>query len=224
MSSKPKVYGIWGSPPFGAVTMCAKVLGVELDVEIVNLLNMEQLNKEYIQKCPQHTVPLLDDNGFFLPDSHAINGYLVNKYGKENDPLYPKNDIKRRALIDHRLHMDSGIVAAKGFSITRTIGFKNVKPPQEAFDDLKEAFALLNKQIEVQNTKYMVGDILSIADFSIYATVSNWGFFLKNWENEFPHIKAYMERMKQEDWPEVNDKGVNAFKALFEVRLKELGI
>ncbi|KAF4531265.1 hypothetical protein B566_EDAN019338 [Ephemera danica] len=57
---------------------------------------------------PQHTVPTLDDNGFYIWDSHAINAYLVTKYGK-NDSLYPR-DPQKRAIIDQRLHFDSGIL------------------------------------------------------------------------------------------------------------------
>lgn len=57
---------------------------------------------------PQHTVPTLDDNGFVIWDSHAINGYLIGKYGKD-DALYPK-DVEKRAVVDQRLHFDSGIL------------------------------------------------------------------------------------------------------------------
>lgn len=57
---------------------------------------------------PQHTVPTLDDDGFYIWDSHAISTYLVGKYGKD-DSLYPR-DLHKRAIIDQRLHFDSGIL------------------------------------------------------------------------------------------------------------------
>lgn len=59
---------------------------------------------------PQHTIPTLDDDGFVLWDSHAIAAYLVGKYGKD-DSLYPK-DLQKRALVDQRLHFESGIIFA----------------------------------------------------------------------------------------------------------------
>lgn len=60
---------------------------------------------------PQHTVPtLVDDDGFTIWDSHAIMVYLVAKYA-QNDSLYPK-DLKKRAIIDQRLHFESGVVFA----------------------------------------------------------------------------------------------------------------
>jgi glutathione S-transferase len=40
--------------------------------------------------------------------SHAILGYLVNQYGKD-DSLYSKEP-KKRAVIDQRLHFDTGVL------------------------------------------------------------------------------------------------------------------
>lgn len=53
-------------------------------------------------------MPTLEDGDFYLFDSHAINSYLVSKYGK-TDSLYPK-DLQKRAIVDQRLHFDSGIL------------------------------------------------------------------------------------------------------------------
>ena len=59
---------------------------------------------------PQHTVPtLVEDDGFVLWESHAIMPYLVDKYGKEDDPLYPK-DLRKRATINQRLHFNNGVL------------------------------------------------------------------------------------------------------------------
>lgn len=62
---------------------------------------------------------LEDCDGFIVSDSHAINGYLVDKYGK-NDSLFPK-DPKVRATINHRLHFDSSVFFVKGVNIVVSI-------------------------------------------------------------------------------------------------------
>jgi glutathione S-transferase len=51
---------------------------------------------------------LVEEDGFTLWDSHAIMAYLVEKYGKD-DSLYPK-DLRKRAIINQRLHFENGIL------------------------------------------------------------------------------------------------------------------
>lgn len=59
---------------------------------------------------------LVDDDGFAIWDSHAIITYLVAKYAK-NDALYPQ-DLKKKAIVDQRLHFESGTVFARMLKIT----------------------------------------------------------------------------------------------------------
>nr|AVT42201.1 glutathione S-transferase e5 [Lissorhoptrus oryzophilus] len=215
----PILYTVMGSPPAGAVLYLAKVLGLELDLQQVNLLAGEHLKEDFLRKNPAHTVPVLEDDGFTVPESHAIMGYLVGKYGRPNDSLYPKNDIKRRALIDHRLHLDSSILSARGFLISKPLVLAGKKPSQEILDLLREGYSFLNKLLEQEGTYYVVGDLLSIADFSITAHVVNWNFFVKGWETDFPHLKAYIERMRKEEWINANAKSEAWLRPFFEAKM-----
>lgn len=103
------LYGAEISPPVRAVLLCFKALGLDYELRNVDLLKKEQLKEEFVKKNPQHTVPVLEiEEGKYIWDSHAINCYLVSRYAK-NDTLYPK-EFYLRAIVDQRLHFDSGVL------------------------------------------------------------------------------------------------------------------
>lgn len=54
---------------------------------------------------PQHTIPTMVDDGFVLSESRAMLMYLVNKYGENEESLYP-SDPEKRALVDMRICFD----------------------------------------------------------------------------------------------------------------------
>lgn len=52
----PKVYGIYGSPPFGAVLMCADALKIKIDIEIVDVLGKAHLKEDFLQVIEQKSL------------------------------------------------------------------------------------------------------------------------------------------------------------------------
>ena len=101
----PDLYYMALSAPCRSVMMTSKMAGVAINLKPLNLLAGEQMKPEFIRINPEHTVPTLDDDGFYLTESRAICAYLVQKYAK-NDRLYPK-DPKERAIVDQRLYFDA---------------------------------------------------------------------------------------------------------------------
>lgn len=93
-----------------AVLMTANLIGVHVHLKPVDLTSGEQLKPEIVKLNPQHTVPILDDQGFHLSEGRAICSYLVNQYAKD-DKLYPK-DPRERAVVDQRLYFDLGVFYA----------------------------------------------------------------------------------------------------------------
>ncbi|KAJ8949005.1 hypothetical protein NQ314_008306 [Rhamnusium bicolor] len=111
------------SGPSRGALLSAKSVGIDVDVQIIDLFKNEQLKEDFIKVNPQHTVPTLVDGDLSIWDSHAIAAYLATAYGKD-DSLYPK-DPKRRAVIDQRLNFDCGTlypriraICAVGWDIT----------------------------------------------------------------------------------------------------------
>ncbi|XP_017892800.1 glutathione S-transferase 1-like [Ceratina calcarata] len=181
------------SPPCRTVLIVAHQLGLDLEIREVNLKNKEQLSEEFRKVNPQHTIPVMDDNGFILLDSHAIVTYLVDKYGK-NDSLYPK-DLQKRALVDQYLHFDSWSLFPAARNAFRPLFLQSGKEISE--DKMKvwrESYEHLNSFLEGKN--WLVDDSYTLADISCVTTASSSAILVNM--DDFPNVKAWIERCEAE--------------------------
>ncbi|CAD7083151.1 unnamed protein product [Hermetia illucens] len=172
--AKPILYGLHLSPPVRSVLLVAKAIGLDLEFREVNLLTGEHKKPEFLEKNPQHTVPTLDDGGLLIWDSHAIATYLIGKYGKD-DNLYPK-DLYKRALVDQRLHFDSGILFVRLRAIfERIIFFNETTIPQERLDALNQGYEFMDK----------------------FLAASPYLGVLPVDKEKYPNLAAWMKRMEE---------------------------
>ncbi|CAH0392942.1 unnamed protein product [Bemisia tabaci] len=89
-----------------AVLMTAKLIGIHQNLDLVEISDMK--TPEFQKINPFKRIPVLDDNGFLLSESRAINAYLCNEYAKD-DSLYPRNS-QGRAIVDQMLDFDLGML------------------------------------------------------------------------------------------------------------------
>ncbi|KAI7815617.1 glutathione S-transferase [Rhyzopertha dominica] len=215
--SKPKLYYHAASPASRAVLLTIQALNIDVDYQIVNLLAGEQFAPEYLKLNPQHTVPTLQEGGFAIWDSHVINAYLVGKYGKD-DSLYPK-DLQKRAIIDQRLHFDSGILFPRIAAIIGPIlreGAKTV--PKEKADALQAGYAFLETFLEGKT--YVAGDTLSIADFNIIGTITQANLLVPIAANRYPQITKWINKMQTLPYyADANQKGLDLFANVIKSKL-----
>lgn len=73
-----KLYYSPSSGPCRSVILTARMLEVELELVLVNLLAGDQLKPEFIAKNPQHNVPTLDDDGFYINESRVRPPRFLN--------------------------------------------------------------------------------------------------------------------------------------------------
>ncbi|XP_043478652.1 glutathione S-transferase D5-like isoform X2 [Leptopilina heterotoma] len=153
-----------------------------------------QTEAENYKINPQHTIPTLNDNGFILWESKAIMIYLVSRYAK-NDTLYPKNP-RRKGIVDQRLYFDIGTLYKNVYNSYFGVLMGNEKkPPEKEIQDLEKSFEILN--VFLQDTKFVAGNCLTIADFSIVTTTSTaeaFGFDIGRYDN----VAAWYNRCKQD--------------------------
>lgn len=186
-----KLYYLLPSPPSRAVMMTAKVLGIELELNLTNIMEGAHMTPEYLKMNPQHTIPTIDDNGFILWESRAIMAYLANAYGRD-DSLYPKNP-RLRAIVDQRLNFDVGTL------FTRYSDLYFPMMHGEAYNEEKakkfdEALGWLN--IFLDGHAFVAGDNLTIADISIVVTITNIDAFRYDFSGH-ENIVKWFERTKK---------------------------
>nr|WCC58229.1 glutathione S-transferase [Pharsalia antennata] len=206
----PKLYMTIASPPVRAVLMCARAIDLELEFIEVDFSNGDHLKPEYVKINPLHTVPTLDDDGLIVSDSHAIMGYLIGKYAKDKS-LYP-TDVVKRALIDQRLYFDAGILFARHLRVALAVLLGGQKViPKENSSAVEEAYGFL--ETFLKDSKYVAGDSLSIADFSIINTITNARELVPLDDTKYPNIAAWRKTLEPLPYYEINTEGSTLFRA-----------
>lgn len=95
----------------------------------------------------------------------------------------------------------------------------NQLPTEEGINALKESYNLLNTYL--QKTKFIAGDNLTIADFSIGATISSAKFLLPVDEEKFPKLAEWVKRLEKLPYYSVNIPGEQKFKDLILSKLQK---
>lgn len=204
------LYQIPVSAPCRAVEMTAEHLGIELDKKHLDVFAGEQMKPEFLAINPQHCIPTIDDDGFILWESRAIQKYLINQYAPDS-PLYPK-DPKARAIVDKIMDYDLGSLfkPIQEFCHNRIVASNTDDPEKEA--KMKKMLTILEKFLE--KSPYAAGNHLTIADYSILGMLSFVEQVIEYSFGEFPQISAWLQRMKKETpkYKEINEIPLKEFK------------
>lgn len=143
---------------------------------------------------PQQTVPFLNDNGVMIADSHAICAYLSEKYGK-TDRLYPK-DLAKRALVDSRLHFDSGCLFARLRFLYEPIIYNGSSElPADRVQYIQTAWDILERFLKTSS--FVCGDEMTIADLCLVATASSVTEIVPLDPKKHSNIIKWIERLSK---------------------------
>ena len=224
MSSKRVLYGVHMSPPVRAPRMTLEALGLDYEFKVVDFQAGENKTPEYLKKNPQHTVPLLEDeDGSCVFDSHAIMAYLVRKYGKQNDPLYPKG-FYERAVVDQRLHFENGNLFM-GVCRQKLVPLIRGEPKKE---EVPEILKSVNEAYELLETfmgahKFIAGNEMTIADLSVVTSVAYIDAFVPIQKEKYAKLFAWFKTMKKLPYYEkVNAEGMQLLKEKIKFNLLDL--
>jgi glutathione S-transferase len=127
---------------------------------------------EYLRINPNGHIPSLDDDGFILWESLAINLYLAEKYAAA--PLWPVS-VQDRARVYQWSFWGANEIEPRIVSIAR--GLSKKAPDQAAvssgLEQLAGAFRVLEDEIE--GRPYLLGDAFSVADLNLASTLREPG-------------------------------------------------
>jgi glutathione S-transferase len=169
-----KLYHFPPSPNSRRVLAVAFHLGLELELEALQLPKGEHLKPGFVKLNPNHKIPTLVDGDFVLWESSAIMLYLLSK--KPGNTLYSDNpgtqaDINRW-LFWNIAHWNS----ACGIFIYEHLvkKFLNAGDPDPA--EIKKGEELFHRFANVldhhlKDREWLVGDHLTVADYAVAASL-----------------------------------------------------
>lgn len=153
------------------VRIVAALLGIELELQNVELPKGEQRRPEYLAINPMGKVPVLADDDFVLPESAAIMIYLAET--KPGNTLYP-DDRQARAEVNRWLfwaanHWAPAVVALVFEKVLKQRYFNGGAPDPVQIKRQEEQIARFATVLDAQLAKHpwVAGDTLTLADISI---------------------------------------------------------
>ena len=149
----------------------------------------ETRTSQYLALNPNGRVPTIDDDGFVLSESMAINFYLARKHGK----LYP-TDAKNEALAwqwslweTDRLDRQMTLYANNATVLPEAQ--RNPTIAKAAWEEITAALDVL--EIALGKVRWLAGSEFSVADLNVASAMFRaLSFDLTKW----PHVNEWLHR------------------------------
>jgi len=220
MSAPLKIFMNYHSQPSRAVLALCLFNKIPFTLEEVDIYKAVHFKPDFKKINPLRQIPVIDDNGFLLSESHTIMRYLCDSR-QLPDHWFPK-DLKKRALVDRYLdwHHANTRRATKYFQAS----FKELYKPgwitwstNDEVDGMARAFKRID-EVYLENCKYLDSDEMSIADISAVCEIMN----IKTTEFDFspyPKMEEWLKRcMAHEEMKEVHKNFFNFMEGVKKAR------
>jgi glutathione S-transferase len=190
--AKLQIYGVPRSRAFRTLWL-AKELGLDYDNVMVDFATGETRQQPYLAINPNGHVPAIDDNGFVLWESMAINLYLAKKHGLGT--LYPKS------LEDEARCWQWSLWGMTEFERhVLTAMFNRAIYPEDKRDtaaadaaekELQHPLGVLDGA--VSGSQYLIGDDFTVADLNV-ASILSWARPARIDFGPFPKAADWLQR------------------------------
>ena len=189
--AKLKIYGIAKSRAFRTLWIAGET-GIQHE-QVQTFWGDDTIKApDFLKANPMAQVPAIDDDGFGLSESMAINLYLAKKYGKG---LYP-SDVQGEAkcwqwsfFAATSLERSMGMMVANRYTLPKEKRSEAVA--QENLEAVKRPLSAL--EAALGKTPYLLGQNFTIADLNV-AVVLYGAWFNKHDFSAMPKVAAWLER------------------------------
>jgi glutathione S-transferase len=150
----------------------------------------ETKTPEFVALNPNSRVPVIDDDGFVLSESMAINFYLAKKH---RSALYPA-DVKNEALawqwsLWETDRLDRAIVNYVNHTSALPAAERKADIAEAAWKECVPAFDVL--ETALTKSDWLAGPAFSVADLNVASALFR---ALSVDLNKWPHVKAWLNR------------------------------
>jgi glutathione S-transferase len=150
----------------------------------------ETRTPEYRELNPNGRIPTLDDEGFILSESMAINFYLAKKHGS---PLLPKDPRFEALVLQWSLwetdRLDRQIVNYARHTKDLPEAERKPELAKAAWEEITAAFDVL--ETALAKSQWLAGPGFSVADLNVGAALFRaLSLDLAKW----PHLQAWLNR------------------------------
>uniref|UniRef100_A0A182Q2T3 glutathione transferase n=1 Tax=Anopheles farauti TaxID=69004 RepID=A0A182Q2T3_9DIPT len=190
------------SPPARSILMALSALGVKDRAKLVHidLFNAEHFSQDFLKVNPLHTVPVLQHGDLTLTDSHAILMYLCDTF----------------ATAGHDLAIPDTLTRAK-----RKVFSGEITEPSEHLYPIEETIDAL--ELYLKESKYSALDRLSVADFSIMATLASVNIVLPITADRWPRVAEWFDEIQALPWYDEQQRaGVEKIGEMFREQLNNV--
>ncbi|MCY3820796.1 MAG: glutathione S-transferase family protein [Gammaproteobacteria bacterium] len=147
--------------------------------------------EDLVAANPMGQVPAIDDDGFTLSESMAINIYLAKKHGK----LAPATPVEEAQTLRWSFWVMTAVEVTLLDVLLKARGLRgHEKDPEAAkagIDTLQKPFNVLNDALA--GGDYLLGNAFTVADLNV-ASVFAWARAANIDFSQQPHLDAWLER------------------------------
>jgi glutathione S-transferase len=162
-----KLYSFRLSGHSHRVRLFLSLLGVDYEEIEVNLAAGAHKQPEFLQLNAFGQVPVLDDDGFVLPDANAILVYLAKKFGRSD---WLPEDPAGAAAVQRWLSVAAGQLAHGPAQARLITVFGAPFRPEEVIPRAHAILQLIDGQLAA--TGHICGERPTIADIALYSYVA----------------------------------------------------